>query len=152
VKKVIFLGAVVLIAIFLIRTLPAEEKGVVNKIPPTPTATSIEFSEYTAAFEIYTNGTRRIFTDQKYHNKSDSAYITLPKTSVINIKKPLVTWSDFFETLPMKLTKDCLTTGTGQTFCTGNGKVLRFYINNLESPNALDEVIKKDSLFVVRYQ
>ena len=49
----------------------------------------------------------------------------------------------------MSLDKNCLVTGTKQTFCTNKTQKLRFYINNIEDPDALDKVIKnKDSLLV----
>ncbi len=39
-------------------------------LTPTP-----EFKEFTASFEIYTNGTKRDFSDSKYHNRSEDAFI-----------------------------------------------------------------------------
>jgi hypothetical protein len=39
--------------------------------------------------------------------------------ATVHVRKAGVIWSDFFKTLPMELTKDCLITGTKQTFCIG---------------------------------
>lgn len=111
--------------------------------PPTPT-------NFTATFSIFTNGTKRIFTAAMYHNQSDVVYIQNPDPSIIHVTKSGTTWNDFFKTLPFSLTKDCLVTGTKQTFCSNETQKLRFYINNSEQPNALDlEIQPNDELRVV---
>lgn len=124
------------------------------KISPTPSNTSSlppKFTPFQAKFLIYTNGTRRIFTDPKYHNKSDEVYIEKQNPQLINVKKRDITWENFFTTLPMELTKDCLTTGTSQTFCTNNTHSLKFYINGNEEKNALDKIILPDDKLLVTY-
>ena len=116
----------------------------------SPTTSQIsDETDYTATFEIYTNGTKRIFTNSMYHNLSPDVYIESPNPHIINVKKTGITWSDFFNTLPMKLTKDCLVTGTKQTFCSSVNQKLRFILNNIETPNALDlEIINGDYLLI----
>lgn len=52
----------------------------------------------------------------------------------------------------MKLEKDCIITGTKQTFCTNSAQKLRFYINEVEDPNALDKVIKPNDHLRVEYR
>lgn len=108
--------------------------------------------EITATFKIITNGTTRIFTDSKYHNLSDDIYITSKDPNKIEIKNENITWSDFFKTLPMSLDKNCLVTGTKQTFCTNDTKKLYFYLNNTEAPNALDKLIKENDYLLVEYK
>ena len=97
---------------------------------------------FTARFEIFTKGTRRIFTDSKYHNLSSRVYIQNPDPGVVYVKNAGVTWDEFSKTLPMLLNKDCLVTGTGQTFCSNESEKLRFILNNLDTPEALDLKIK----------
>lgn len=132
-----------------------QKKHTTGTTPPTQTQTVLEVEtpipvEFTATFEIYTNGTKRVFTDKKYHNLSQDVYIAQENPGVIYVKKEGVTWGDFFKTLPMKLTKGCLTTGTGQIFCTNDSYTLRFFINETEDPNALEKAIApKDFLKVV---
>ena len=105
--------------------------------------------DYHGAFAIFTNGTFRIFTASMYHNRSANVYIENPNPNIIYIKKRGTTWSDFFSTLPMKLTKECLTTGTGQTFCSAGNRELKFYLNGNLDQNALDRTINsKDQLLV----
>lgn len=147
----------ILIAILIIVTacvgfyVSTQQKDVFVEPEKTITNTKGGFSDYTARFEIYTNGTKRIFSDSKYHNKSQDVYIENSNPSVVNIKKEGLTWADFFATLPMKLEKDCLTTGTGQVFCSNKDKKLKFYINNLENPNALTTTIYPDDFLKVVY-
>lgn len=115
---------------------------------PTSTPRDIDIS---ASFDIYTNGTRRIFTSSKYHNLSPDVFIQLDSPNTVHVKKFGIIWADFFKTLPMQLTRDCLITGTKQTFCTGEGGELRFYINEKEDKDALDKAINDGDSFVVRY-
>lgn len=112
---------------------------------PTPLPTnSPEFVERNdlAGFGIYTHGTFRVFTNPRYHNKSEDIYITKDNPYVINIKKPGATWGDFFKTLPMNLTSDCLTAGTGEKFCNGEKGTLKFYVNGERVDNFLERKIE----------
>jgi hypothetical protein len=120
---------------------------------PSPSTQAVpEFLPFTARFEIYTKGTKRIFTDTKYHNQSPDVFIENPDPSIINVTKEKITWDDFFKTLPFSLTKDCLVTGTKQTFCTNDEGRLQFFINGVEDPNALDKEIVKDDFLKVIYE
>lgn len=110
-----------------------------------------QFSEFNANFEIYTNGTKRDFTATMYHNQSEDVFITNENPNVIQIKKEGITWDDFFKTLPFSLTKDCLVTGTQQTFCTNENQKLRFILNEIEEPDALDKEIKANDFLKVTY-
>jgi hypothetical protein len=107
--------------------------------------------DYSASFAIFTNSTFRIFTAPKYHNQSENVFIQADNPNIIHVKKSGVTWDDFFKTLPMKLTRDCLTTGTGQTFCTNSNSRLRFFINGREDTNALDKIIGEGDRLLVTY-
>lgn len=109
-------------------------------------------TEFTASFEIYTNGTKRIFSDSKYHDLSPTVYIQNPNPSTVYVRSSGITWDDFFKTLPMKLTSECLTTGTGQFFCTGENGKLQFFINDTEDPDALEKVINPNDILLVIYK
>lgn len=125
-------------------------------VPPTPEQPgNLPISpptNYTARFEIYTNGTRRIFTNPMYHQRSADIYIEAADPHLIQIKKPGTTWNDFFKTLPFSLEKDCLITGTNQTFCNTDTKKLFFYLNGNEVPDALDKVIAPNDQLRVEYK
>lgn len=119
----------------------------------TPTPQSIQAAvDIKASFEIHTKGTKRIFTDSRYHNLSADVFIDETKPNTVNIKKEGITWADFFATLPMELTKDCLVTGTKQTFCTGDAGVLKFYLNGEEDKDALEREIKAGDSFLVKFE
>lgn len=107
--------------------------------------------DYSASFAIFTNGTFRIFTAPMYHNLSEDVFIQADNPNIVRVKKEDTTWNDFFKTLPLKLTKDCLTTGTGQVFCTGKNEKLRFYLNGELNLNVLDEIIHKGDRLLVSF-
>lgn len=99
------------------------------------------FGPYQAAFAIFTNGTFRVFTQAMYHNRSTGVFIEAPNPNIVQVNKDGITWGDFFNTLPFKLTSQCLTTGTGETFCEGKNGRLRFYLNGFKTDNLLDLLI-----------
>ena len=104
-----------------------------------------------AAFAIFTNGTFRVFTASMYHNQSSNVYIESSNPNLIQVKKGGVTWGDFFNTLPFKLSDTCLTTGTGETFCTNDTRSLKFYINREFTEDALSREIKNGDKLLVSY-
>lgn len=122
-----------------------------EKITTSSTETVDNAVDYSASFEIYTNGTKRVFSDPRYHNLSDTVFINSEDPNLVRIKRKDVVWSEFFNSLPMELSKDCLTTGTGQEFCTNDTHQLKFMINDTPFPDALDRVINKDDTLVIIY-
>lgn len=123
---------------------PSLEKLEKNSVSPT-------VIDYSASFAIFTNGTFRTFTNPMYHNLSPSVYIESSNPNIIHVKKENITWNDFFKTLPFKLTKECLTTGTRQTFCANDSKKLKFYINGTYDSEALEKIIKHGDQLLVSY-
>ena len=122
-----------------------------------PIATTLEVpspspTNDTASSEIYTNGTKRIFTASMYHNQSEEVFIESPSPNVVQVKKSGVTWQDFFETLPFSLSKDCLITGTNQTFCTNETGALKFFLNDTEEPHALEQEIMPGDTLLITYK
>lgn len=111
---------------------------------PTPSPTIEQPTNITASFTIKTGNITRSFKDEKYHKKSEDVYIESSDPTVIHVKKEGITWDNFFNTLPMKLTKDCLTTGDGETFCNNQDGTLKFYLNDLEEPDLLQKPIREN--------
>ncbi len=143
------LGIVIILSSFIfLSSLPKKEK-----ITPTPKPVEVfqETKEIQATFTIITNGTQRIFTDPKYHTLSPDVYLQADSPNTVHVKKIGVTWNDFFKTLPMKLTHTCLTTGTGQVFCTNTANRLVFYVNGKVEQYALDKSIKDGDELLVTY-
>lgn len=147
----LIIGVMVLVGAYLFLT--QSSKPVIRTISPEiPTVTNTSSKvDYSASFAIFTNGTFRIFSASMYHNLSSDVYIQADNPNIVYVKRNDITWNDFFKTLPFKLTKDCLTTGTKQTFCTNNNGKLKFYINRKENVNALDKIIKNGDQLLVTY-
>lgn len=109
-------------------------------------------TRFTARFEIYTNGTRRTFAQPMYHRLSEDVYIDLPDPSIVHVSRAGTTWGDFFATLPLTLTPTCLTTGSGDTYCTDDAGKLNFSLNDVEAPDALTQTIKADDVLIISYR
>ncbi len=127
------------------------QSTVTNEISNNQIAKDQESLSHEATFAIYTNGTFRIFTSAMYHDLSEDVYITSANPNLVHVKKKDLTWNDFFKTLPFKLTKDCLTTGTGETFCSGKDEELKFYINGNKNPDALEEIVGEGDMLLVSF-
>jgi hypothetical protein len=151
--KIYIILAVAVITALTAFFIVSKDKSTIQPITTSPIHTP--FSEavqtvITANFEISTNGTKRIFTDPRYHNLSDIVYIDPKSPNQVVVKTEGITWNDFFATLPMSLNKDCLVTGTKQTYCTGSDGQLKFYTNDISNPNALDlPILDGNSLRVI---
>lgn len=138
-------------AVFLLRQSPRQNSQQKVSKPSVSPAQSFDSkpTDIQAMFAIVTNGTKRSFSAPMYHNLSQDAFIEAENPGVIRIKRAGITWNDFFATLPFSLTPECLTTGTKETYCTNEEGALKFYLNGLESADALDREIKQgDSLLV----
>ncbi len=123
-----------------------------NSRPSESTETSVTpATDIQASFAIFTNGTFRVFTASMYHNLSQDVYIEAISPNVVRVKKSGTTWNDFFSTLPFKLTSECLTTGTKQTFCTDNKGELQFYLNGVKNNNILNQEIKDGDKLLVTF-
>ena len=105
----------------------------------------------TAEFEIFTNGVKRDFTASMYHNLSPVAYIDKSNPNEVIVEGDGVTWQEFFDTLPFNINKTCLTTGTGEKFCSGDKGVLEFFLNGENSPDALNKIISQEDVLEVRF-
>lgn len=119
-----------------------------SKISSSPKSFSTDIK---ASFVIFTNGTLRNFTASMYHNLSADVYIQSDNPNIIHVKKEGITYDDFFKTLPIKLTDECLTTGTGQTFCTLEENSLKFYLNGREDKNLLDRQIQNEDKVLITF-
>lgn len=117
----------------------------------TVTLTPAPFVPYSASFGVFTNGTVRVFSSSMYFNKSPDVYIQNKNPNIVFVRRPEITWQNFFDTLPMKLTPSCLTTGTNETFCTNEQTALRFFLNGTEDPQVLSKVIKSNDRLLISY-
>lgn len=124
-----------------------------SKKEPVAIPQIVEQINYQAEFKIYTNGTLRDFSSSKYHNQSQDVYITSENPNIIYVKKNGITWDDFFKTLPspMKLSNNCLITGTGQEFCTNENGLLKFFLNGQLDKNFLYKEIKSGDKALITY-
>jgi len=124
------------------------------QIPPSPTSIPTIKNEQInikASFTIITGSITRNFKSEKYHNQSADVYISASDPTIIHVKKEGITWNDFFQTLPMKLTKDCLITGDGETLCTGEEGTLKFYLEEVETPGLLNQEIKEGDKALIKF-
>jgi len=146
-----FLIAIVLLLIKVASINQTQPAKISVSQTPSPTMDAPKNVDYEARFAIYTNGLKRVFTNSMYHNLSKDIYIEASDPSIVHVKKDGVTWMDFFLTLPFKLDKNCLTTGTKETFCSTPNATLKFYLNGVRSDKLLLEKIKDGDLALISY-
>lgn len=151
-SKSVIIGVILLLIVsyFLLRDKESKN-SVTEKTLQQPIPDQTQPVNKQASFAIFTNGTFRAFTASMYHNLSEDVFIQAKSPNIIYIKKHGITWDDFFKTLPFSLTKDCLTTGTKETFCTNQNGTLKFYLNGVRSDDFLDRQINYDDKALITY-
>lgn len=152
--KKLFIPALIVLIVSIFSVLYLRNSSGISTKKETSSATSTHTTipmPFEAKFAIYTNGTFRIFSDPRYHNQSKDIYINSDKPNYVVVNKVNSTWNDFFNSLPMKLDDSCLTTGTGQIFCTNENYKLQFFINGEAKENALREIILPTDELLVTY-
>lgn len=107
--------------------------------------------DFRASFAIYTDNVRRVFTAAMYHHQSPDVFLASENPNIINVKKPEITWNDFFQTLPFELTKECLTTGDGEKFCASGNRTLKFYLNGEKTDDLLEREIRAGERLLVSF-
>jgi len=108
---------------------------------------------YKARFSIFINNFKLTFNDQKYFNQLPGAFITNQDPNLIYVKKLGITWGDFFNSLGLKLTSDCLLSDNGDLFCTGGKGTLKFFLNGDRTDGSvLDREIDQNDELVIRYE
>jgi hypothetical protein len=117
-------------------------------IQPSP---KNEVIDLTATFTIITDNITRSFQAEKYHNQSADVYVESSDPTIVHVTKKGITWDGFFQTLPMKLTKECLTTGDGETFCNEKQGTLKFFLNDVEDKDLLDKQIKQGDKALIKF-
>lgn len=134
-----------------LKTLPAGKEGKTSTLcTPAPIMQEKQVN-ITAAFTIITGNITRSFKAEKYHNQSPDVYIEASNPTIVHVTKKGITWDDFFQTLPMKVTRDCLTTGDGETLCDGEGGTLKFYLNDAEDGDILGREIKDGDKALIKF-
>ena len=142
----------ILIFVFILLNKPQTSKTSVQAPIPTPQNQNVNPPVGgKASFTITTGNITRSFKAEKYHNQSSDVYIESLDPTIVHVKKTGITWDDFFKTLPMKLTKDCLITGDSEALCVGANRTLKFYLNNIETPDLLDREIRDGDKALIKF-
>ena len=125
----------------------------ITNAPVSQDTTKIINYPLSAEFTVTINGIARKFNSAMYSKQDFAVYIDETDSSKIIVTEAGVTWQDFFDTMPapFKLTNDCITTGTSETYCTGQNGELKFMLNGVETPEALDLVINAGDILNVIY-
>jgi hypothetical protein len=106
---------------------------------------------YTARFLIFTNGTKRILSSNGYLLQWPYAYLRSDGPTVIHVAKQGVHWQDFFQSLPLTLTAQCLGISQIQQFCTEGENTLKFYLNGVKQDNLLSLEIHDGDRLLISY-
>jgi hypothetical protein len=154
-KNILSVGVILFLAFFaflLSSTQTVKQTNIF--VTPTDSLSLVNtpaFIPHQAAFAIYTNGTLRQFSSAMYLNQSPDIFIEEINPNIIQVKKEGLTWQDFFNTLPFSVSPTCLTTGTGQTFCSNETTALRFFLNGTENPQLLQQLIQPNDRVLISY-
>lgn len=156
-RKILIVAALILFAFAVLKQFITSPQSIDENFPKVrraaSPATSAQSQSAYASFLIFTNGTKRDFSEDKYHFRSDAAYLTDANGAIITVEKPRVTWEEFFQSLPapFQITETCLFTGTGQMFCTNNNQSLKFYLNGKQVTQLLSQPIAPGDQLLISF-
>lgn len=150
--KNLFLAVIILaISITLIACKPKSQLSQQTQPTQNQQSATKQDADFQASFAVFTDNVFRVFTASMYHNRLEDVFITAENPNVVNVKKSSITWGDFFNSLPMQLISDCLTTGTGEKFCNTTTKTLKFYVNGQKVNDFLDREIKPNDRALISF-
>ena len=94
-----------------------------------------------ADLRVVLNGTAVNFAQDNYREQNENVHMHEGSEPVVHVHAPGIVWSDFFSSLKMNLTDECLTLDTGESYCTGDGNELRFYVNGVATDSIVEAKI-----------
>ena len=88
-----------------------------------------------ADFLVYIQGSQLDFSKPAYMTTAQQephryAHLHDENGKVLHLHAPNITFAEFLGSLGYVLTRDCLTTATGDTYCTDEDNTLVLYVNN----------------------
>ncbi len=102
-----------------------------------------------AILKVMINGKEKelpINTTQK------SSFVSFGEKGTVATHAKNVHLSYVFEMLGMLFTKDCLVTETKESFCTGDGKELKLFVNGIQNYFFDGHVVEKGEEILVKYE
>lgn len=106
-----------------------------------------------ADFKVYVNGKAMDFTQSKYQSTEEkelNEYIHLHDGNgdIIHVHKKGIRLGEFFDSLGIKFSSECLVLDTGESYCGSEDQLLKFYVNGKENnlydkyePQDLDRIL-----------
>lgn len=106
-----------------------------------------------AVFLVMIDGTPIDFSQAKYQVKSPYIHVENGVGTTLHKHATQVPVGEFFRSVGMQVTSDCFVSDDGSSYCTGDGKRLRFLVPGAEgNPAAINGYIFDDnSRFLLYY-
>lgn len=106
---------------------PTLVKAVENAINNKPT--NLQIVHEHAKFAVYLNGDPVDFSLRKYQVKDRFIHVEGGDGTTLHKHVAGMNLGDFFSSLGMKFTRDCFILDNGESYCNGDDKTLKFYVN-----------------------
>jgi hypothetical protein len=87
-----------------------------------------------AAFLVMLDGNTLDFSQQKYQVKSPYIHVENGVGVLLHKHASQVPVGEFFRSVGMQVTDNCLLSDDGKSYCSMDGKKLRFFVNGTELP------------------
>lgn len=144
---------IILILLFFIyrEYKPGEESNASVITDSAASTQQSQTSDYSAGFAVFIHNSFQNFSDPGFYNRSEELFIQAPNPNIISVKKNGKKWGDFFRTLPITITKNCLTMRAGQNYCTGQGGELKFYVNGVKTEDIEEKLILPGDTLLITY-
>ena len=105
-----------------------------------------------AAFLVTIEGKPIDFSQQKYQVKSQYIHVENGVGTVLHKHAIRVPVGEFFASVGMQVTSNCFVSDDGSTYCNGDDKKLRFFLNGIElDPSAINSYVLNENDRVLLY-
>lgn len=96
-----------------------------------PTDIEEESVHLHADLRMVLDGRTLDFNQERYFERDEGVHFHAGSVPVVHVEEEGIAWGDFLATHGMTLEDACLSLETGERYCAGEGKELRFFINNV---------------------
>lgn len=105
-----------------------------------------------AAFMVMIEGQPIDFSQQKYQVKSQYIHVENGVGTVLHKHAIRVPVGEFFSSVGMQVTSNCFVSDDGSSYCNGDDKKLRFFLNGIESdPSAINNYVLNENDRILLY-
>lgn len=107
--------------------------------------------DHTASLTVVIDGIPFNLTKDIYINQSEKIFLDSKFPGIIRVKKAPLVWQDFFDSVPIDVSKNCLTLDIRSSYCRTESKELKMFLNRIRVDTLLDKPVTDGDQILLSY-